>query len=83
MTLNPAARTENELDVTKIIPREKHATIFRTFDSLAPGECFVLRNDHDPMPLRNQLNFERASQFAWEYLEQGPETWRVRLTRTK
>ena len=72
-----------ELDVTKLIPREKHPTIFRTFDSLSPGEYFILVNDHDPMPLRHQFSFERANQFKWEYLQQGPETWRVRLTRTQ
>lgn len=72
-----------ELDVTRLIPREKHPTIFRTFDSLKTGESFVLINDHDPMPLRHQFSFERANQFNWEYLEQGPEMWRVRLTKTK
>jgi uncharacterized protein (DUF2249 family) len=72
-----------ELDVTKLVPREKHPTIFRTFDSLGAGESFILINDHDPMPLRHQFSFERANRFNWEYLEQGPETWRVRLTKTK
>lgn len=72
-----------ELDVTKIIPREKHPAIFKTFDLLSPGESFVLINDHDPKPLRNQFSFERANQFNWEYIEQGPQTWRVRLTKTK
>jgi uncharacterized protein (DUF2249 family) len=73
--------TIKELDVTKIIPREKHPTIFRTFDSLNPGEAFVLINDHDPAPLKHQFNFERPEQFNWEYLETGPETWKVKLTR--
>ena len=72
-----------ELDVTQIIPREKHSTIFSTFDSLNPGEAFVIINDHDPMPLKHQLNFDRPNQFSWEYLAQGPETWKVKLTKTK
>lgn len=72
----------HELDVTQLVPREKHPTIFRTFDSLGKGESFILINDHDPVPLKYQFSFERANQFSWEYLEQGPETWRVRLTRT-
>lgn len=75
--------TGNELDVTQITPREKHSTIFMRFDSLNSGESFVLRNDHDPMPLKHQFSFERANQFSWEYLEQGPLSWRVRLTKTK
>ncbi len=72
-----------ELDVTKIMPREKHPAIFSTFDSLNPGESFILINDHDPRPLKNQFMYERAEQFNWEYVEQGPQTWRVRLTKTK
>jgi uncharacterized protein (DUF2249 family) len=71
-----------ELNVTLIPPREKHPTIFRTFDALGAGESFILVNDHDPRPLRHQLSFERANQFEWEYLEAGPTTWKVRLTRT-
>ncbi len=71
-----------ELDVTIIPPREKHPTIFRTFDELKKGESFVLVNDHDPRPLRHQLSFERANLFSWEYLQEGPETWKVRLTKT-
>lgn len=70
-----------ELDVTLLQPREKHPTIFRTFDELQKGESFVLSNDHDPRPLRNQFSFERANQFEWQYLQQGPETWKVRITK--
>lgn len=73
--------TNPELDVTRIEPRFKHATIFQTFDGLDVGESFVLRNDHDPVPLRYQFQAERPDAFGWEYLEQGPATWRVRLTK--
>lgn len=72
---------EKELDVTKIMPREKHSTIFKTFDELSKGESFVLVNDHDPRPLRYQFNHEKDGEFNWEYLEQGPKTWKVRLTK--
>ena len=48
-----------ELDVRVIPPREKHPTIFRTFDTLASGQSLVLLNDHDPRPLRYQLLAER------------------------
>lgn len=73
----------SELDITQVIPREKHPTIFRTFDALALGESFILINDHDPRPLQYQFNFERPEQYGWEYLEEGPVTWKVRLTKTK
>jgi uncharacterized protein (DUF2249 family) len=74
-----ASRT---LDVRDIPPREKHPTIFKTFAELGPGESFVLVNDHDPKPLRYQFEHELTGQFGWEYLEQGPEVWRVAISRT-
>lgn len=74
--------TPNQLDVRVIPPREKHSTIFHTFDALEPGESFTLVNDHDPMPLRYQFEAERAGTFGWEYLERGPAVWRVEISRT-
>lgn len=67
------------LDVRALPPREKHPAIFRTFDELEPGAAFVILNDHDPVPLRYQFQAERPEAYAWEYLEEGPETWRVRI----
>lgn len=72
---------ERTLDVRVIPPPEKHPTIFQTFESLEPGESFVLVNDHDPKPLRYQLEAERTGQFEWEYLEEGPTVWRVEIGR--
>lgn len=70
-----------ELDVRVIPPRDKHPTIFRTFDGLKSGEAMVIVNDHDPRPLRYQLIAERPGTFEWTYEAEGPETWRVRIDR--
>lgn len=72
----------NELDVRIIPPREKHPAIFRTFDALAAGEAFTLVNDHDPYPLRFQLDAERPKQFTWTYVERGPSVWRVLIEKS-
>jgi uncharacterized protein (DUF2249 family)/hemerythrin-like domain-containing protein len=69
------------LDVRPIPPRVRHGLIFDTFDSLQPGSAFVLVNDHDPRPLYYQFSAEREGLFKWDYLEQGPETWQVRIAR--
>jgi uncharacterized protein (DUF2249 family) len=70
-----------QLDVRTIQPRERHPMIFRTFDALKPGESFELVNDHNPQPLYYQLLHERPDLFDWEYREEGPEVWRVGITR--
>lgn len=67
------------LDVRVIPPPRKHPTIFGKFESLAAGQSFTLMNDHDPKPLYYQFSHELPGQFEWEYLEKGPETWRVRI----
>ncbi len=69
------------LDVTVIEPRLKHPTIFECFDELESGEEFVIHNDHDPKPLYYQLLGERGDVFSWEYLNEGPEFWRVKIRK--
>jgi uncharacterized protein (DUF2249 family) len=73
---------DHVLDVRTEIPKRRHEIIFESFAGLAPGAAYVLVNDHDPKPLRYQLEAENAGEFTWEYLEEGPEVWRVRIGRT-
>ena len=71
-----------QVDVRTIPPRERHPLLFQTFDQLEPGQSFELVNDHDPKPLYYQFQVERAGTVEWEYLEQGPSTWRVRIGKS-
>ncbi|HVZ97220.1 MAG TPA: iron-sulfur cluster repair di-iron protein [Chitinophagaceae bacterium] len=73
--------TAEFLDVTKIEPKLKHPIIFKHFDELGAGEGFVIENDHDPRPLYYQLLGERGNIFTWEYLQQGPQWWKVRIAK--
>ena len=69
------------LNVTLIEPKFKHPKIFQKFDSLSAGEGFIIDNDHDPKPLYYQLIGERGNVFNWEYLENGPDRWKVKITK--
>lgn len=71
----------NVLDIRTIPPMHRHPLIFERFEALGPGESFVLVNDHNPKPLFYQFQAELTGQFTWEYLEEGPQAWRVRLGR--
>lgn len=73
--------TENILDVTVLEPKQKHPTIFNRFDQLNEGESLTIHNDHDPKPLYYQLLGERGNIFNWEYLEQGPQWWKVKISK--
>lgn len=73
----------NKIDVRDMVPRERHPLIFKQFDAMEVGEAFELINDHDPKPLYYQFQMERPGEIEWEYLEEGPETWRVIITKAK
>jgi uncharacterized protein (DUF2249 family) len=75
-TASPAA-----IDLRTIAPRERHALVFARFDALQAGQALQLVNDHDPQPLRFQLDDRAFGQFEWAALESGPEVWRVQITR--
>ena len=72
---------DRQLDVRTEPPARRHELIFETYGALTPGQGFVLVNDHDPKPLYYQFDAEHTGQFSWDYLEQGPEVWRVRIGR--
>ena len=61
-------------------PPDRHRVIFEQIDALATGDTLRLVNDHDPAPLRYQLDATRPQQFRWDYVNQGPEEWSVDIT---
>lgn len=68
------------LDVRPVPPRVRHETIFGQLDALGTGATLRLVNDHDPAPLRYQLDATRPRQFRWTYVESGPEEWAIDIT---
>ena len=79
---NPAGNTsERVLDVREIEPRIRHTLIFQLFEHLDNSSCLQLVADHDPRPLRFQLEAKHGDRCCWAYLEQGPDVWRIRLRR--
>ena len=69
------------VDVRGIPRGRRHPRIFGVYGRLAPGESFVLVNNHDPKPLRREFQATYPDRFGWDYLEAGPERWRVRIGR--
>jgi len=73
----------SELDLRDTPRPERHPIVFNAFDRLEEGESFVLINDHDPQPLRRQMERIREGEAGWEYIERGPEFFRIRITRVR
>lgn len=76
----PAARV---LDVRAVEPRHRFETIMGAWRSLEPGDAFELVVDHDPECMYYTLKAEYGDEsFSFDYLERGPECWRVTVTRS-
>ena len=71
----PARRTRDSS------PRTPRTDLRYLRSLLGTGETFILVNDHDPKPLYYQFSAEHPGQFTWDYLEKGPEIWRVKIGR--
>ncbi|NLY85991.1 MAG: DUF2249 domain-containing protein, partial [Tissierellia bacterium] len=50
-------------------------------DQLPVGEKMILINDTDPSHIFNELKEKRFGKFEWEYIEEGPEVWKVALAK--
>lgn len=69
------------IDVRQFAPRDKHHIIFEIFDHLKIDTKMKLINDHNPKPLFYEFMAEREGRFEWDYLEEGPEVWRVSIKK--
>lgn len=76
-----AAPSRDVLDVRALPPPRRHELIFRRLDGLSGGDAITLVNDHDPKPIHYQLDATQPGRFSWDYLERGPEAWKVRIAR--
>ncbi|HYK56702.1 MAG TPA: DUF2249 domain-containing protein, partial [Flavisolibacter sp.] len=74
--------TIDSLFVPALQPALKHPTILKRFDDLKTGESFLLINDHDPIPLYYEMKAEKGEVFEWKKVEDGPEVWKVEITKT-
>lgn len=72
---------EPELDVRGLPKRDKHPAIFAAYEHLPVDAAFVLVNNHDPKHLRAEFEADYAGGYGWEYLETGPQAWRIRISK--
>lgn len=76
-----AAVPSDVLDVRALPPARRHDLIFSRLAELDRGDAITLVNDHDPKPLRYQLDATQPDTYSWDYVERGPEAWRVRIAK--
>lgn len=82
LTLEPPARpAAQDLDVRGLPCEQRRERVVAATGALVPGEALVVVNDHDPAGLRDLLARTYPGDLSWEYLERGPEAWRVMIGR--
>ena len=59
-------------DARGIAKRFRHAAIFGALDALNPGETMRFVNDHDPLPLLQQLQQRYGDTVKIEYRQRDP-----------
>ncbi len=69
-----------ELDVRAIPHAIRHATVFGAWSAIPAGGSLVIVAPHDPKPLLAQIA-EREGPLSVTYLVEGPDAWRLQLTR--
>lgn len=60
-------------DARGIAKRFRHAAIFAALETLDHGETMRFANDHDPLPLLNQIQQRYGDQIRIRYVERSPE----------
>ena len=72
------------LDVRSVEPKHRFDRIMTAYEDLGEAEVLELTVDHDPKCMYYTLQATRGDDaFVFDYLEQGPETWRVRVRKTQ
>lgn len=59
-------------DARGVAKRFRHAAIFGALDALNPGERMRFVNDHDPLPLLEQLRARYGDMVEIQYLQRNP-----------
>lgn len=59
-------------DARGIAKRFRHAAIFGALDALTPGETMRFVNDHDPIPLLQQITARFGHSVLVQYVQREP-----------
>jgi uncharacterized protein (DUF2249 family) len=59
-------------DARGVAKRFRHAAIFGALDALVPGETMRFMNDHDPLPLLEQMRARYGESVSIAYRQREP-----------
>ena len=71
------------LDARAIPHAIRHASILGAVASLTPGRALALVAPHDPLPLLDQAHARYGDAFEIDYVQRGPDAWKLRFSRLR
>ena len=83
MTTKYIIGTDKVMDVRELDCSLKHPLIVKTWQELPAGDHFILVNGHNPLGIKNQFEAQWPETLGWEYLVEGPEEFRIKITKVK
>ncbi len=69
------------LNASEIPHAVRHGAIHGALSTRNVGESMVLIAPHNPVPLLKEIA-AREETFELEYLQEGPDDWHIKFTRT-
>ncbi|MBK7721897.1 MAG: DUF2249 domain-containing protein [Austwickia sp.] len=69
------------LDARQIPHALRHGAVLGAWAAVRPGEAMILVAPHDPVPLLAKMAHRDPDVIGVEYLERGPQAWRLRVSR--
>ena len=75
------AKPFHVFDARAVARRFRHAAIFGALDVLQPGECMRFVNDHDPLPLLEQLRQRFGGYIDIHYRRREPDWIVIDISR--
>ncbi|MFU8872773.1 DUF2249 domain-containing protein [Micromonospora sp. SL4-19] len=79
--LAPVLTIDPRLDVRQLPHDRRHATVLAALDAMPAGGALVLVAPHAPRPLLAEIEARYRGGMLTEWLQDGPDTWQVRLSR--
>ncbi|MCW3845415.1 DUF2249 domain-containing protein [Micromonospora yasonensis] len=77
----PTLSIDPRLDVRTLPHDRRHATVLAALEALPDGGALVLVAPHAPRPLLAEIESRYRGGMAAEWLQDGPDTWQIRLSR--
>ncbi|MFD2768001.1 DUF2249 domain-containing protein [Micromonospora eburnea] len=77
----PVLTIDPRLDVRLLPHDRRHTTVLAALDAMPAGGALVLIAPHAPRPLLAEIEARYRGNMVAEWLQDGPDTWQVRLSR--